>query len=281
MKRLTFVSMGIVTILVLATVSANAELIVHLKCDETSGTTAADSSGKGNPATLQFGTNWDTSGKANGAVLLDGLNDYVSVADTAALKYSGGNLTFGAWVNISSEDTDGGRLISKPTNGDGVYNYMLAITPENKVELVVQEVAMANCAITSTEAITTGAWHHIVGVLDSSKNMKVYIDGQLKASGAHTYSTWNAPDANVPMAIGTLFPYGSPIGWMLDWEGNSGFSLKGKIDDVQIYTDALSGEQVSYLYNHPGTTLVPEPTSMALLLSGVLGLLAYAWRKRK
>ena len=282
MKRLTFVSMGIVTILVLATVSANAELIVHLKCDETSGTTAADSSGKGNTGMLRFDSSWATGGKSNGAVALDGVNDYFSVANTAALKYTGGNLTLSAWVNLDETETDGGFVISKAMNGGiGAYNYRIGITPDKKVSLMVGDASgWIEPQVTSSSALSTGAWHHIVGVLDSSKNMKLYIDGgDNVVSGTHNFTTWpNGTDCNLPLTIGNIYPYYEE--GVTDWEGNSSLVLDGKIDDVQIYSDALNAEQVSYLYAHPGVA-IPEPTSMALLFSGVLGLLAYAWRKRR
>jgi len=59
-------------------------------------TTAADSSGNGNTATLQ-GTVW-ASGIASNAVNLDGVNDYLSVGDKATLE-GNATWTFAAWIN--------------------------------------------------------------------------------------------------------------------------------------------------------------------------------------
>jgi hypothetical protein len=36
-----------------------------------------------------------------------------------------------------------------------------------------------------------------------------------------------------------------------------GFLFKGRLDDLQIYTDALQAPEVAYLYAHPGQTVVP------------------------
>lgn len=283
MKRFMFVSMGIVAIVAAVAVApANAELVAQLKFDETTGATAADSSGKGNTGTLRFGPTWATGGKSGEAIAFDGLNDYVSVADNAALKYTGGNLTLSAWVNINETETDGGYIFSKAMDGTvGAYNYRIGITPDKKVSLMVGDAsAWFEPQVTSSNALSTGTWHHIVGVLDSSKNMKLYVDGGDNVfSGTHSLTTWpNGTDNNLPLTIGSIYPYyecGDT-----SWGGSSVVGLDGKVDDVQIYSDALNAEQVSYLYAHPGVA-IPEPTSMALLFSGVLGLLAYAWRKRK
>src|SRR5262249_49373042 len=61
--------------------SANAAaptqgLIGYWKFDESTGTTAIDSSGLGNNGILTNGPTW-TSGKVNGALGFDGINDYV------------------------------------------------------------------------------------------------------------------------------------------------------------------------------------------------------------
>ena len=64
------------------------------KFDETSGTTASDSSGNGNTGTLVNGAAW-TTGKIGGAVALNGQNAYVSVPDAPGLEYAGGDMTIG------------------------------------------------------------------------------------------------------------------------------------------------------------------------------------------
>lgn len=55
--------------------------------------------------------------------------------------------------------------------------------------------------------------------------------------------------------------------------------FKGRINEVRLFTFAAGEFNASTdLLTH---ATVPEPSTVAILITGVLGLLAYAWRKRK
>ena len=69
--------------------------MVWYKFDETSGTTAADSSGNGKNATLVNGPTW-VAGKSGNAVNLDGSNDYVSMPSGIVSTLN--DFTIAAWV---------------------------------------------------------------------------------------------------------------------------------------------------------------------------------------
>ena len=56
------------------------------------------------------------------------------------------------------------------------------------------------------------------------------------------------------------------------------YYFTGALDEYAVYNRALSGSDIA---NHASLAGVPEPTSCVLLITGLLGLLAYAWRKRK
>jgi len=56
----------------------------------------------------------------------------------------------------------------------------------------------------------------------------------------------------------------------------------GLLDDVQIYDEVLTADQIASLHANPGSTAeVPEPSTLVMLAAGLFGLLCYAWRKRK
>ena len=45
--------------------------------------------------------------------------------------------------------------------------------------------------------------------------------------------------------------------------------------------DNSSGDSGYYRMDYVGTTFIPEPSALVLASTGLLGLLAYAWRKRR
>lgn len=96
-------------------------------------------------------------------------------------------------------------------------------------------------------------------------------DGNVNASGlsftAGTWQKWqvdyNIGDANMLFSIGG----GTPVSLAVHSPGdllNVGFN-RGAIGSGEVYVDEAP---------------VPEPASIVLLLTGLIGLLAYAWRKR-
>src|SRR3989338_2173060 len=101
-------------------------LIGHWKFDETSGTSASDSSGNNNTGTLTNSPTW-TTGKINSALSFDGTDDYVNIGN---MNVSGSGITIAAWVKAdsfsSAIDT---RFISKAnsTSEQGHY-WMLGQT---------------------------------------------------------------------------------------------------------------------------------------------------------
>jgi hypothetical protein len=74
-------------------------LVGWWKLDETSGTSAADSSGNGYTGTTSSSTNWTTSGMNNGALTFNGTTDYVSIPAGLSL---GTTYTMSAWVKLAS-----------------------------------------------------------------------------------------------------------------------------------------------------------------------------------
>src|SRR5437867_9500112 len=96
------IALGISLLLTFASSRAFAQgtPTAYWKLDETSGTTAADSSGNNHPATLVNGPTF-TTGKINNGLSLDGTDDYV---DLGNLGLSAGTLSL--WAKPTSVSGD-------------------------------------------------------------------------------------------------------------------------------------------------------------------------------
>ena len=86
-------------------------LVAYWKFDEGSGTSVADSSGNGNTGTLINGPQW-TAGRLGNALFFDGIDDNVTVPDSASLDLSSA-FTLSAWVNPASTFTDFRSILVK------------------------------------------------------------------------------------------------------------------------------------------------------------------------
>ena len=216
-------------------------LVGWWKLDETSGTSAADSSGNGNTGTLTNGPTWTAAGADNGALtLVKASSQYVNVPDAASLQLSG-SWTVSAWVNPTTVPTSGGgvKVITKDDASNN-SNYGISIVNNTSgctgLGFRIFFDPGANSCYTTT--ITPGTWYHVVGVWDSvAKNLMVYLSGAL-------VNTQNIP-SNVPT---------SAPGGPLELGGEAGVSayLDGTLDDARVYNRALSAAEIMRLYKSTG-----------------------------
>ena len=83
--------------------NAVAGLVAAYSFNEGSGAVLNDRSGRGHTGTLS-GATWSTEGRFGGALSFDGVNDWVTVNDSAALDLTTG-MTLEAWIRPSSLTT--------------------------------------------------------------------------------------------------------------------------------------------------------------------------------
>ncbi len=216
-----------------------AGLVAHWSFDEGSGTTAADRSGSGHTGTLNYGAAWTSGAQCRlGACLsLDGSDDYVRVSDAASLKLTG-DVTISAWIKPTAVGTER-TVVSKR------YEYELgAIGAAAPHPLKWTHKAAGGAVVTGALTTSTDAdrWHHVVLVRDgTAREVRGYEDGTLNATGAYTA----APDAST---------YNVNIGR----NPGGGQHFKGLVDEVRIYSRALSPAEISELYDEAGAPLPPD-----------------------
>ena len=236
----------------------NDGLVGYWTFDETSGTTAADSSGYGNDGTHNGPTISSTvpslSFDTDRSLSFDG-NDYVRVSDSPELNST--SWTLSAWIKTSS--TGLGRIINKPnTNSGGNFRFLIFING-GKAFTEFNNSAGAGVQAAGTTTISDNQWHHIAAVFDDAGNsLAIYVDGNADA----TTATTETPRSSTGDAF---------MGWFSDGFGQF---YSGLLDDARIYDRALSSTEIGRLADgdQPQTSIATTTLAANLDVNGSLYL---------
>ena len=205
--------------------------------DESSGTSAADSSGNGHTGTVTGGT-WTTSSKAGTHALSLAGAGYSqasgAIVDTTA------SFTVACWAKLNN--TSGYQTLMS-IDGTSVSGFYLQLNAGSGGKFAFNRLASDSVSAASTAAVasstpTAGTWYHVVGVYDATaKTVALYINGALQQSVSFT-SAWKAT-GNTEVGRGKF-------------NGNNVDFVNGVIDNARIYSSALTAAQVSSLYSGGG-----------------------------
>ncbi len=248
-KRL-FIRGSLLLLIVLTFVSQTAaqidasflpDLISWWDGDTVSGTTAFDIQ-DGNNGTLMNGAT-TAPGKVGKAFSLDGVDDYIEIADNINLKPTNA-ITVNAWVKSNSiPDGVSMHFIDRHSFESGKPNegYALACNSAGlpSFGLWTNPASPIQKGVSGTTNIVDDKFHHLAGTYDGSF-VKIYVDGVLE---------------NSVSASGSIVYAGTLNLWLGANQQPSQFTrrFKGLIDEVQIYNRALSASEIQQLYQGQGT----------------------------
>ncbi|MFA5393425.1 MAG: LamG-like jellyroll fold domain-containing protein [Candidatus Ratteibacteria bacterium] len=218
--------------------------------DDGSGSQAVNSAfpaGSGTLMDMDTGSCWGT-----GYLSFEGQNDRVHVADINEMAYIGGQMTVLARIYRDAGETDGGYIVSKYWNGNGDINYFIRIEGNGNLTFWIGG-ATYWVKYTNT-ALPSGQWSTVAMTVDVNRTVTGYLNGTQLFSEQHTVTNWTPPngDSNVPLCIGSLYPYNS------GWAGSPDLSFKGKIDELRIHKSKLSGAEIT-----PPTVAITVPSQGA------------------
>ncbi len=224
--------------------------------DEGAGTAAADASGHGLTGTLTNGPGWAV-GRYGNAVKLDGINDFVDLANPAGLQLTG-SMTISAWINSAAFPADDAAVVSK--RGSNGYQLDTTIdTGSRTIGFKLTSSSGADMFRYGATAMQPNSWYHIAGVYDATaRTLNVYLNGQLD-NGA-LVGTVSAAQLNSPQKV---YVGQRPAG--------GSFPFNGSIDDVRIYARALAAAEVQTDMNTPlgpGTPSDPTPPTVSITAPG-------------
>jgi hypothetical protein len=235
-------------------------LISYWKFDEGSGTTASDSSGNSNTASIS-GSTW-VAGKSGTALNFDGAKNFLSVPDSASLTISK-TLTLEAWVNVKAASCDK-RIICKPfsTTKWAYASYELCIIGDSgsygSANLYGADAVFFSLEfetgmqyVWTSVPVDSGAWTHLAATYDGT-SMRIYVNGVQEAVKYLDPANQSLKPASNPLVIGCMT---NNLNMVQSW--NTPF--EGLIDEVSIWNYALSADAIAQQFN--GSTLTQQKTA--------------------
>ena len=183
------------------------------------------------------------AGKVGKALEFSGEN-FVHIPGTASLEFAGEKeMSVVAWVNADSDSPVKGVVAGccgtivaqRDING-----WALRFDGRNagqEMEFIVTPGWQGDGGFGAAK-FDKGKWHHLVGVV-ADKKMQLYVDGELEKEQNY----------NGPMTTG-----GSET--EIGKAGDGGFV--GIIDEVMIYSKALSADEVEQIYEAEGLPVQPQ-----------------------
>jgi hypothetical protein len=191
------------------------------KLDESSGTTAADSSGYGNDGTLSGGT-WQPSGGQIGGALH--LNAFDVVNCGAAPSLNTPSMTVAFWMK---PDVLGNMIPVDKLPATGSVGYAVKLRDTGTIWFRVgAEGGPATDVYGGSNIYTNGAWTHVACTFNKLNGaMRMYINGVVESHQPTYAVTLNASS--------TPFKMGSTVE-----------QYAGLLDDVQVYDHALTSNEI-------------------------------------
>jgi hypothetical protein len=198
---------------------------------------ARDKTGLNNGA-LMNGTGF-ASGMVGQAFSFDGVDDYVSVPNSASLDPTAA-ASIVVWVYFDQLPSAAGHFMYIAGKSGSATDLDVQAQTDNRVYFYVD----GSRAVASTTVVQTGRWYHIVGTYTASNQLKMYVNGVLENTVSIVGTTRGMN--NNPFTIGQSAIWG-------------GRFFKGRIDEVGLFNRALSDAEVQSIYNAGGAGICATP----------------------
>jgi len=192
-------------------------------------------SNNGSDSSITYGVDY---GKIGQGALLNGTSSEITLGTDSSLAPA--TLSWSAWIK-KGENNRLQTMFVRDRGSSSYHNaYIISMTTGNKIIFEQQNGSSTPVAIESTSTITDTNWHHIVVVRNPSEGTTdFYIDGSLDRG-----ATGNTTAIN----YGTC-AQGGRIGCFVNNIGIESIFFKGSIDEVGLWSRALTASDVLALYN--------------------------------
>jgi Concanavalin A-like lectin/glucanases superfamily len=233
------------------------------------GTTVADASGNGNAGTLvtnDGSTNKSVSGKVGTAITFDGVDDHIDLGTSVFNGIGAGDFTVTAWVRNTGQTTRD-IIVGKDNSVVGTRQLYLCLNTDYNGTVRAGMVAGMVFGPTDADgggidtalgAVSLNAWHLIVYRRQSGVQ-SIWIDGVNQSASATIRNTGAGTSGLTIRDTAAICQIGG--------RQYSGFTdnFTGDIDEVRVYSLALSDTQIADLFAAGGVTYTVAPSGGVIL----------------
>ncbi len=194
-----------------------------------------DTSGYGNDGTVTGATlTTDRKGQANKAYLFNGTTDHIQINDPSSglLDFGSSSFSFSFWLKSATNDI--GSVISKRiSNGTLQQGWMVYKGTTGRFNIYFDDGTGGLLFQTANSTVPDNSWTNFAVVVDRNTNLlSLYKNGAFNQSGS--ISTIGSISNDRKLQIGS--------------GDNDNIYLTGSIDDVRIYSQALTVSNIQQLY---------------------------------
>jgi hypothetical protein len=138
------------------------------------------------------------------------------------------------------------------SHGSWQNRWKISIIPEGKIRWTVK-TTVGVCDIDSRTRVASGIYHHVTGTFNGS-DFELYVDGELET---FTGFSGRLLTPAIDLTVGQMLPT------------DANYNFQGVIDDIQVYSYALTYPQVQEVYHRvtrvrdPADSPVPLVTALA------------------
>ena len=217
------------------TLDITSQLVAHYEFENTVGLTTDDSTANGNDGSWLNAPTWNAD-SAVGSYSLDvsgdssNANSVITVPDDSSLDFTS-DFSVAFWYNSNISQDNFTRIIGAH---DGSQGFIIYADAAGELSFLVSGSTGSVVASFNSGFITDGSWHHVAAT-NSGSILRLYVDGVLVSISGNTTGT---VDPVAPLTIGG--------------ESSTQSDFEGKLDEVRVYTRALSTSDVTELYNYSG-----------------------------
>ncbi|HUW19332.1 MAG TPA: LamG domain-containing protein [Sedimentisphaerales bacterium] len=251
-------------------------LVGWWKLEQSDSNAPFDYSYNGHNGVLTGSYRWTTGYDGNTAPDFD--NGRVLVPDHPALRPTAA-VSASAWVYYTTDQGHSARVVCK--GADNKETFSLELDGDDEMGFLVRDVN-GNSYDVNTSELWRGEWIHFAGTFDgASDTLKCYVNGQVADSRT---------DVNFVSALGKTLSQDTNDLAIGNRSDDDDRELDGTIDDVRLYSRALSEPEVAWLATD-GTGYVPlrsrvnlfdnESTGNKAVNLKDLAKVAEGWRDKK